>query len=52
MTTQGCRILVVDDDVDLAEAMTEVLVAQSHRTDIAFDGRSAIEKCATRSTTS
>jgi two-component system CheB/CheR fusion protein len=38
------RILVVDDNVDSAEAMTASLRIEGHHADVAYDGETAIEK--------
>jgi signal transduction histidine kinase/CheY-like chemotaxis protein len=38
------RVLVVDDDVDIAELMAEALELEGFRTAIAHDGRSALEQ--------
>ena len=38
------RILVVDDNVDSAEAMTASLRMEGHHADVAYDGETAISK--------
>jgi CheY-like chemotaxis protein len=38
------RVLVVDDNVDSAEAMTASLRIEGHDADVAYDGETAIEK--------
>jgi len=38
------RILVVDDNVDSAEAMTASLRIEGHHADVAYDGETAIER--------
>ena len=38
------RVLVVDDDVDIAELLSEALQLEGFRTAIAHDGRSALER--------
>jgi two-component system NtrC family sensor kinase len=40
-TATGRRILVVEDELSLADVMAEALQAQGHRVDTACDGRSA-----------
>ena len=37
------RVLIVDDDPDIREAMSEVLELEGHRTACAADGREALE---------
>ena len=38
------RVLVVDDNIDSAEAMTVSLRMEGHHADVAYDGETAIEK--------
>jgi len=38
------RVLVVDDNIDSAEAMTASLRIEGHHADVAYDGETAIEK--------
>ncbi|WP_248341812.1 PAS domain-containing hybrid sensor histidine kinase/response regulator [Anaeromyxobacter paludicola] len=44
----GRRVLVVDDNVDAAESLAELLVLFGHQVEVAFDGPSAIEKARAR----
>jgi signal transduction histidine kinase len=37
------RILVVDDEPDVASALSDILTAQGHRVNVAGDGRSALQ---------
>jgi two-component system NtrC family sensor kinase len=37
------RILVVDDEPDVASALSDILTAQGHRVNVAADGRSALQ---------
>jgi two-component system, NtrC family, response regulator HydG len=46
MVSKSKRILIVDDDADLAESLAEFLVDHSHQVAIAEDGRDAVS-CAT-----
>jgi PAS domain S-box-containing protein len=39
----GCRILVVDDNVDSAESLAMLLRLHGHRTEVAHDGIEAVE---------
>lgn len=41
---QGLSILVVDDNVDSADALGELLSISGHRVATAYDGESAVEK--------
>ncbi len=43
-TVGAMRVLVVDDEVDLAEAVARGLRREGYAVDVAFDGESAIEK--------
>ena len=38
------RILVVDDDVDFAESLAEILELQGHRTTVAYNGEQALSQ--------
>jgi two-component system, NtrC family, response regulator HydG len=38
-------ILIVDDDLDLAEGLAEVLQLEGHATEIVSNGRTALERC-------
>jgi len=40
----GRRILVVDDDRDLAESLADILSARGYEVDVAFNGREAVAK--------
>jgi PAS domain S-box-containing protein len=40
----GLRILVVDDEKEIAETLSEILRAQGHLTDVAPDGQRALER--------
>ncbi len=44
MNAQASRILVVDDEEHLAFGISENLLAEGYRTDVAFDGREALER--------
>jgi len=39
----SCRVLIVDDNQDTAEAFAELIALDGHPTRIALDGRSALE---------
>ncbi len=41
------KVLVIEDNVDAAETLREVLLAWGHSVEIAFDGRSGLEKART-----
>jgi DNA-binding response OmpR family regulator len=41
---RGMRLLVVDDEVELAEAVARGLRREGYAVDVAFDGRDALEK--------
>ena len=41
---RGHRVLVVDDNVDAAESLAELVRMLGHVVEVAFDGRSAIER--------
>lgn len=43
-TVCGMRVLVVDDEVDLAEAVAKALRREGYAVDVAFDGDDALEK--------
>ena len=43
-TVAGMRVLVVDDEVDLAEAIARGLRREGYAVDVAFDGEEALEK--------
>ncbi len=38
------RVLVVDDNVDIARSLWMILQRMGHEADVAFDGRGALEK--------
>ena len=38
------RILIVDDDVDSAESLADILELDGHQTNISFDGSQAVDK--------
>ena len=42
--TQGRRVLVVDDNVDAAHSLAEIIELLGHTADVANDGPTAIEK--------
>jgi len=44
MTTLGTRVLIVDDDVDLAESLAEVLLDHGCDVSIAAHGQEAVER--------
>jgi CheY-like chemotaxis protein len=44
MTTRGARVLIVDDDVDLAESLAEVLLDHGCDVSIAEHGQEAVER--------
>jgi DNA-binding response OmpR family regulator len=44
MTVRGTRILIVDDDVDLAESLAETLLDHGCEVSIAEHGRQALER--------
>jgi CheY-like chemotaxis protein len=39
------KVLVVDDSVDAADSLAEVLKGMGHQVSVAYDGRSALETC-------
>src|SRR5438093_10682911 len=39
-----CAILLVDDDVELCQLMTELLRKHGHRVDCAYNGRDSLEQ--------
>ena len=41
---QSFRVLVVDDNVDSAEAMTAALRIEGHHADVAYDGETALQR--------
>jgi signal transduction histidine kinase/DNA-binding response OmpR family regulator len=43
----GCRILLVDDNVDSAQTMATLLRMEGHETDVVYDGESALERALT-----
>jgi CheY-like chemotaxis protein len=43
MATAGCRILVLDDHVDVGAGLAEVLELEGHEVALASDAKSAIE---------
>jgi DNA-binding NtrC family response regulator len=46
MVSRSKRVLIVDDDTDLAESLAEFLVDRGHQVAVAEDGRDAVS-CAT-----
>jgi len=40
----GVRVLVVDDNADVAELLSEALKLEGYETTVAYDGRSALER--------
>jgi CheY-like chemotaxis protein len=40
----GCRILLVDDNVDSAQTMATLLRMEGHDTDVVYDGESALQR--------
>ena len=46
MVSRSKRVLIVDDDADLAESLAEFLVDHGHQVAVAEDGRDAVS-CAT-----
>lgn len=43
-TDSRCHVLVVDDNVDAAESLALLLEREGHLVDVAFDGRSALQR--------
>jgi CheY-like chemotaxis protein len=43
---KGARLLVVDDDVDVAESLRRLLEARGYEVELAHDGREALERLA------
>lgn len=46
-TDHHCRVLVVDDNVDAAQSMAELLKVSGHDVSLAYDGPSALEAATT-----
>ena len=44
MTSKNVRIMIVDDDQDLAESLADLLQAHGYEVDLAKDGRDALEQ--------
>ncbi len=42
-TTKGCRVLVVDDNVDAAQSLARLLEMTGHEVSLAYDGLSAVQ---------
>jgi signal transduction histidine kinase len=42
--TGGCRILLVDDNVDSAQTMATLLRMEGHDTDVVYDGETALQR--------
>jgi PAS domain S-box-containing protein len=40
----GLRILIVDDEAEIADTLSEILQGEGHETDVAADGRQALDR--------
>ena len=52
MSSKTIRIMIVDDDQDLAESLADLLQVHGYEVDIAKDGQDALEHAQGRTSTS